>query len=380
MSSKIEIVILSDPDYYPPTIHAANILAERGHKVTLIGIKYPVAQKQQLNSSIKRIDYGSHRKGLMNVLQYFSFYIWYFFHLLRNRPDWIIAYDAMSVGPVAMNAKLLNVKFLFHSHDLLQNPTGWYKLIGWIEKKFAKKANVVSFPQEDRAVDFSAKAKLSSDPIIVYNGPRMSWSEKNYLPHPQIADWKKNRKFIVLYQGQFSKYFNLDKLIASFEKVNPAAVLVMIGRELEPGIIDNYQKIISEKTLSDRIKILQSLPYDEVPSVTKFANLGVAKLVMNKDTPANDYFLTGASNKVSEYLSFGLPVLMADTSVNREFYSKHNCAIFADGESASSIANAINSIIDAQAYEPIQKGAAAAGKTVFNYDTQFQKVVDIIEA
>lgn len=380
MSSKIDIVILSDPDYYPPTIHAANILAERGHTVTLIGIRYSVAQSQKLHSAIKRINYGSHKKGILNVFQYFSFYLWYFFHLLRNRPAWVIAYDALAVGPVALNARLLNLKFLFHSHDLLQNPRGWYKLIAWIEKNFAKYANVVSFPQEDRASDFKQKARLTNTPIIVYNGPRINWTVNKHSPHPAIADWKIDGKFIVVYQGQFSKYFNLDKLIESFKWVSSRGVLVLIGRELEPGLIDSFKRIISEKELSERIRILQSIPYDEVPSITKFAQLGIAKLVMSRTTPANDYFLTGASNKVSEYLFFGLPVLLADTEINRNFYSKYNCAIFADGDSPLSIANSINSSIDSQAYEVLREGAGVAGKNVFNYDIQFKKIVDIIEA
>ena len=380
MSLIIDIVILSDPDYYPPTIHAANILAERGHHVTLIGIHYPVAHRQKLHPSIRRINYGSHKTGILNVFQYFSFYIWYFFRLMRKRPGWIFAYDAMAVGPVALNAKLLGIKFLFHSHDLLPNPKGWYKLIGWIEKKFAKYSTVVSFPQEDRALEFKEQAKLSSTPIIVYNGPRLNWATQEHTPHPEIMYWIKEGKFIVVYQGQFSKYFNLDKLIASFQCVNDFAVLALIGRELEPGIIDAFKGIISSKNLFDRIKILQSIPYDQIPSITKSAQLGVGKLVMSKATPANDYFLTGASNKVSEYLSFGVPVLLADTEINRNFYSRHHCAIFADGESPHSIAEAINSMQDAHKYEMVHRGALVAGKSVFNYDTQFKKVIDLVEA
>jgi glycosyltransferase involved in cell wall biosynthesis len=378
---KIDIIILSDPDYYPPTINAANILAERGHEVRLIGIRYPLAQRQKLHPSIRRTDYGSHRTGLRNVLQYFSIYCRYFFRMGSNRPDWIIAYDSMSVGPVRMAAGFFKVRWVFHNHDLLINPAGWYKLIGTIERRWAKRATIVSFPQEDRAKGFMEIAGLRSFPQIVYNGPRKSWSEIKLEAHPALKRWVSEGKFIVLYQGQFSKYFNLHVLIKSFSLTSDKTVLCFIGRELEPGLIAEYQQIIKSHNLEDRVKILSSVPYDEVPSVTGVCHLGVAKLGMNKNIPFNDYYLTGASNKVSEYLAFGLPVLMADTEVNREFYTKHGMAVFANGDSFEDVASAIDNLAGDMAgrYKELRMSAERAGRDVFNYDIQFHKIVSILE-
>lgn len=378
---KIDIIILSEPDYYPPTINAANIIAERGHKVSLIGIRYPRAQKQQLHPSIKRIDYGTHRTGLLNVLQYFSFYWKYFFRIAFRRPDWIIAYDSMSVGPVALAAGFFKTRWVFHSHDLLTNPPGWYKLIEKIEKKLANRATITSFPQEDRASDFMKAAKLAVFPQIVYNGPRRSWSEAVRTPHPELQEWLTQGRFIVLYQGQFSRYFGLHNLIKSISVIPEKNVLCLIGRALEEGILNEYRQIIASHGLEKRVKILSSVPYDEVPSVTRFCNLGVAKLGMDKNIPFNDYYLTGASNKISEYLAFGLPVLMADTEVNRQFYTRFDMSVFVKGDSETAIASGIESISgDMEGrYLRLRTNAEKAGKEIFNYDIQFNKIVSIIE-
>lgn len=378
---KIDIVIFSDPDYYPPTINAANILAERGHEVRLIGIRYTAAQKQQLNPSVRRIDYGSHKTGLRNIWQYFSFYVWYFARLGRKRPDWIVIYDSMPVGPIAFATRFYKTPWLLHNHDLLTQPKGWYRLISWIEKKFVKHATVISFPQEDRAVNFMQIAGLKTFPQIVYNGPRKSWSETKLPVHPELKEWVEESRFIVLYQGQFSKHFNLDVLIKSFTLLDENIVLCLIGRELEEGLIKDYQRIINEHGLSKRVKILPSLPYNEVPAVTAFCSIGVAKLGMDKSIPFNDYYLTGASNKVSEYLAFGLPVLMANTDVNRQFYEKYGASLFANGDSHEDIAFVLQHIAEDKngIYRQLRLCAAKVGREIFNYDVQFSKIVSILE-
>ena len=378
---KIDVVILSDPDFYPPTINAANILAERGHDVNLIGIRYPKAQRQNLNSLVKRIDYGTHVTGLRNIWQYFSFYIWLKRRMKMRKPDWIIAYDSMSVGPVSFATRGKNKKWLFHNHDLFTNPKGWYRLIAWLEKRFARNASVVSFPQEDRAKIFSQEANLKIFPAIVYNGPRRDWASIVKPPHPSLQKWIAEGKFIVLYQGQFSKYFNLDILIRSFEFLAPEVVLCIVGRPLEEGIAEEFKKIINDLGIQERVQILESVPYDQVPSITRYACLGIAKLGMDKNIPFNDYYLTGASNKVSEYLAFGLPVLMANTEVNRQFYSSFGCTVFADGTNPKSIASAIAqlAIPNSNEYATLRNQAAKVGKEVFNFDTQFQKIVTIVE-
>jgi len=377
---KIDIVILSDPDFYPPTINAANILAERGHDINLIGIHYEKAQRQKLNPSIKRINYGSHKTGLQNVWQYFSFF-WRLKKQIKSRkPDWVIAYDSMAVGPTAFAAGK-KTKWIFHNHDLFTNPRGWYKLISWLEKRWSYKATLVSFPQEDRAKFFMKKANLKTFPSIVYNGPRKEWAGVTQPPHAALQTWIREGKFIVLYQGQFSKYFNLDILIRSFQFLPEHVMLCIVGRPLEAGIVGEYESIIGEIKLGHRIQILKSVTYDQVPSITRHCNLGIAKLGMDKNIPFNDYYLTGASNKVSEYLAVGLPVLMADTEVNREFYSTYGFAIFADGTSARKIAEAIEPLTapGSAVYTQLRQQAAKAGKEIFNFDTQFEKIISVIE-
>lgn len=375
----IDIVILSDPDYYPPTINAANILAEKGHRVTLIGIKYPKVQAQRVHGHIQRIDYGRHRTGLMNILQYCWFYVWYLFRLLRRRPHWVLAYDAMSAGPVRFAAGISGVKWAFHSHDLLTDAPGWYRFIAWMEKKAMRHADLVSFPQEDRAGKLMKEARLATMPSIVYNGPRQSWSRRELPPHAALRDWISQNKFIVLYQGQFASFFNLEVLIRSMALLPGNVCLCMIGRALEEGITGRYELLIKELGLTARIKLLPSVPYDEVPSVTKNCHLGVAKLAFGTDVPFNDYFLTGASNKISEYLNCGLPVLMAETEVNTSFYGHRGFAVFVSESSPEAVASAIARVYEQPAlYQSLKAAAVRAGQEVFNYDAQFEKIAQRI--
>ena len=60
----IALVILSDPKIYPPTVNAANILADKGFNVFLYGIKYNYPDKIELHPKVNLKYIGIQKKGL----------------------------------------------------------------------------------------------------------------------------------------------------------------------------------------------------------------------------------------------------------------------------------------------------------------------------
>jgi hypothetical protein len=82
--------VLSDPRYYPPTIHAANILVEKGNKVHLVGFNCNYTFGVPINPKIKITFLGSQKKGVLAILQYCYSFVALILFQITNRAKYQI--------------------------------------------------------------------------------------------------------------------------------------------------------------------------------------------------------------------------------------------------------------------------------------------------
>lgn len=373
----IALIVISEPQIYPPTINAANILAEKGYKVYLYGIKYTTKDKAALHPDIVMTYWGKQEQGFKNALKYFSIY----FRLLKDsykyKFDWMIAYDAFAVGPTYFVAKFRNIKWVYHQHDWWQKPIGYFqKLVSKLEFKLGSKATIVSFPQEFRAKLFQEQSGVKNLPLIVYNGPRLNWAKPQPI-HPKLKTIKENFDKILIYQGGLSIYFGLENLIKALPLLNKKVALLFLGKALDNKIENKLQKMATEKNVTNQIFFWEDyVSYDDLPAITAFCNIGIAKLTYNEmHAPINDKYIAGASNKLAEYMAAGLPILASNTEDNIAFYSKHNIGLLCQTNDEKEIAIALNKLLDD---ENFANTMSARNKKNFseeyNFDTQFNKL------
>ena len=71
MKKKIALLCSADPNIFPPTINAANILDENGYDVTIYGIKQDTGESIKINKNVDII-YSSIIKNKK----------WHIFHVL----------------------------------------------------------------------------------------------------------------------------------------------------------------------------------------------------------------------------------------------------------------------------------------------------------
>ena len=376
---KIAFIILSEPQTYPPTINAANILTENGWIVDIYGIKYETSDFLITDKNVNFHYIGNQKKGIKNILQYLYFYLWAFIRIKKSNSKLIYSFDPMSIGPSYFISTILGLKWFYHVHDVLDNPIGWYKFIKWLEKKYAKKAFNISFPQIERAEMYKKAMQILKPIDIVFNGPRRTWGLTN-IPDKRIENLKNTHKNIIIYQGGISKKFNFEIMLNAINLSKSTFAFCIIGRELESGSIKYYQEMISIFGLKERVFFLPPTNYDYLPSITSQGTIGLAKFTSDKNAPLNDYYLIGASNKIAEYLSMSLPIIFPNTSVNIDFLKHHKIGLACNSDEPIELAKTIDSILlNKKTENEMRKNAREIFENNFNFDSQYEKILFKLE-
>ena len=105
-------------------------------------------------------------------------------------------------------------------------------------------------------------------------------------------------------------------------------------------------------------------------------HMGLGKLTFDQNAPINDYYLTTASNKISEYLTIGLPVLLPNTTLNQTFYHDKEYVLLTDSTKPEIMARDITEYFHAHPNTvPVNRQRVSE----YFYDNQFQKILDIID-
>ena len=101
----------------------------------------------------------------------------------------------------------------------------------------------------------------------------------------------------------------------------------------------------------------------------------VAKLTSNLNAPINDFYLIGASNKISEYCAFGLPIIFPKTVVNEIFLMENNIGLMVDTSDPNDVAEKIDLILLNQEIKNNMKHSSLEIFNNFlNFDFQFEKL------
>ncbi len=382
MPESIALIILSDPQIYPPTINAANILADKGFNVYLYGLKYNNSDKVNIDLRVKVKYLGQQKRGIKNVLQYIGSIFRFYRDAYRHKFKWIIAYDAFAVVPVYLSTKLLGIKWVYHQHDFWEEPIGIFqKIIFKQEYNWGKRATIVSFPQSERAKIFFERSGMKKNIVIVHNGPRKNWINDGLVPNPIVNSLKKEFDHLLVYQGGLSKYFCLDNLIKSVKLCKSKFAIIFLGKELDKGIIDKLKDLAQLEEIENRIVFWKEyVAYDDLPQITSFCDIGITKLT-HEDmyAPINDRYIAGASNKIAEYMGSGLPIISADTKDNRLYYSEDNIGLLCDATEPASIAEAIDELL---LNKELRTSMSVRNKTNFirkyNFDSQFEGLYQLM--
>ena len=386
MNKTIGIVIYGNPDEYPPVINAISILSKEFNLLVVCRNQNKVQIRYQGNVKIYRLgkwktsEEKEKQNFLIKFLEYTLFIIRTIFILRSSGCILIYAYDmhALLAGFLASRIGK-KIKFIYHSFDLseFKDLTGFSCLIKYLEMRLVHFTDRIVFCDINRARYFKEKAKISKLPYVVMNTPLTV----NELPENKLEPILNSKGFdantkVVLYQGALNKDHYILEVIRSMIFWPKDAIFVLIGY-VYVDFMDNFWKEVKKLKLTPRIIQLPSISYDELFCYTVGAYLGIA---LYSSINYNQIFNAGASNKIFEYLSMGVPVVTNDSAFFREVIDP-SLAYFVNPDSVKAISQVVRLALQDQE-DHFRKSQAARRLHLakFNYQHQFKPISDYIKS
>jgi Glycosyl transferase 4-like domain len=177
---RILYVQYTNPCGYPPVLHSAEILAERGWEVLFLGTQALgfETRRPPIRPGI-RFQHLTFRTGWKRALQYPWYCLWCLFWTLRWRPAWVYASDPMACIPALLLRVFARKRILYHEHD---SPpldgsgaaTMWARMCLWARQKIARMAEFCILPNENRARAFAKQTGTRKEVKVVWNTPLRS--------------------------------------------------------------------------------------------------------------------------------------------------------------------------------------------------------------
>jgi glycosyltransferase involved in cell wall biosynthesis len=383
---KVGMILYMNPDYYPPTVNAAHLLSEH-FDVVLIGRNYdPPDGEYPSNVSVYRLGRYSSIQKRMRASLFAKFWEYLDFVLQARRllkgVSLIYAYDTYGYTAAYLSkcSLLKDIPLIYQNHEIEADLSGLSSLAGWVqraERAWINQANLVIFPDQDRASFFQKITGLKKAPMIVPNFPRKSFFTQN-------GDWasifqKRWESITLFYRGSISETSSMREIVfaASLLKhFNQRIQVQFVGflNQTEGRSLDRW---VEQSGMSNSFSYLGVLPYKELQTPTAFATVGFA---LYKNISFDRVACASACNKIYEYAACGLPVIVSDFSTYRAYLSGESWVRFADPEDPTAIASAVKDILsDFDQYKEICLAARRAFEQKFNYESVFSPLLSRIK-
>lgn len=305
----------------------AETLARQGNQVDAIAIGQDGQPSREVINGVhvyriqKRIINETNQLSyLFRLLLFFLKSSWYLTVKHLQAP-----YDLIHVHSVpdfevlaAWFPKLMGAKVILDIHDL-------------VPELYGSKFNAApgSFTRK-LLIGIERFSASFSDHVIIANhiwrdtllsrsvGPAKCTAILNF-PDPLIfhrrGKTRQDNKFILLYPGTLNCHQGVDIAIRAFALIKdeaPEAEFHIYGRGPERPAL---ARLISELGLEDRVFLKESVPLPQIAEIMGNSNLGIVP--KRRKSFGNEAF----STKILEFMMLGVPVIVADTKIDRYYFN-----------------------------------------------------------
>ena len=285
--------------------------------------------------------------------------------IIAEKPDVIHANDFDALIPAMMAQRKLKCKVIYDSHEIwTENNCFIYKrlysfFLGLMERRFCKKVDLFLCVSNAAAEYFKDKYHIEK-PMVVTNC---------CLKSEQKDSGKKNPGFEVLNHGQFYDGRGYDIMVETIPllKDYPEIKLaVRVFGKLEDKLRKRAEELGGENFIFYPKVLVQEL----IPEASK-SMVGVAIT-----EPICLNFELSVSNKLFEYASAGLPVIMSDIPEHRYLNDKYQFGVIISENTPEALANAVVKLYTDKAfYEHCAENAKKLSDEV-NWENEFGKLIE----
>lgn len=180
---------------------------------------------------------------------------------------------------------------------------------------------------------------------------------------------------IVLYQGNIQPDRRLDTLVRATAFLEDDIVVVMLGKGVEPTT-SQLKALIASEGVTDRVKILPPVSYEELLDWTASADLGLT--LIPPDGTLN--MRTCLPNKLFEYLMAGLPVLTSPMDAVAPLVTSYSVGQIVHSLEPANLGAAINAMLgDSVGLARMRQNALNAAQQEFYWEKERLSLINLYE-
>lgn len=226
---------------------------------------------------------------------------------VAQRPDAVHAHDAAMLLPGLLAARRCGARLVYDSHELATGVPyrggAWPVVVAAVERLGATRADATIAVSEGIAARLDERYRLCSAPTVVRNLPD--------LPPPGAAPAPDLRRQLaigdaplVLHQGSAAPGRGCEALVRAIAAVPDAQLLFLAAAEPDARRLGT---VAAETGVAGRVHFRDPVSPEALLSHTAQADVGVSLL-----EDSCDNHRLALPNKLFEYLSAGLPVVVSD--------------------------------------------------------------------
>jgi len=154
---------------------------------------------------------------------------------------------------------------------------------------------------------------------VIMNYP----DESIFYRRPRVRN---EDKFIMIYPGTLGWHQGLDIALQAFASIKdqiPEAEFHIYGRGPEKK---NLERLVIELGLENRAFIKDTVPIEQIADIMANADLGI--IPKRNDPFGGEAF----STKILEFMSLGIPVIVAETKIDKFYFNDSVLTFFKPGE------------------------------------------------
>jgi glycosyltransferase involved in cell wall biosynthesis len=373
---RVLYVQYTNPGAYPPLVRGARLLAESGADVCMLGVQAAGLEALDVNPhpnvDVRMMPAGSHAWQLK--AHYARYAAWVARDGARWRPDWIYASDVLAAPAALALATITGAPVLYHEHDApsLEHESRAYRICLAARRRLTQQADIVVTPNAQRSRHLSEMAG-GREVITAWNCP----------PRPTVTPSRtaSDGTLRVMYRGSI----NADRLpvtVVDAIAMTPGSHLDIAGYETagSRGHIERLLTRATELGAADRVRALGTLPGPALEANCAGCDLGLALMPMDT-RDENMRHMTGASNKVFEYLTCGVVPLVSSLPDWRATFVEAGYALECDPREPQSIASVLaNAARDGARLRAMAEQGWKRLQRDWNYETQFAPVMEALWA
>lgn len=286
--------------------------------------------------------------------------------IIQYQPDIIHANDLNALIPAYAAARKLKCRLVYDSHEIcVENHTGkrrkvFQAYMKWEEQHIVKKIDLM-VSVSNAAADYFANEYNIKRPMVVTHGPL----QNEIVGISNV----KNEGFEVLNHGQFYAGRGYDIMVeaAALLKEYPEIRMALRGF----GVLEDKLKNRAKQLNLDNVIFYPRVHVEELIPMASHSMVGLAVT-----EPICLNFKLSVSNKLFEYASAGLPVIMSDIPEHRYLNDKYHFGVVIPQNTPEVLAKAVLQLYqDRTLYETLSKNACRMAEDLA-WEKDFGRLID----